>query len=129
MISIWLGLRGRRGQGPGRRIRLAVNVAFALALLPATLVALENLESGGTSYIYAEPTPGLALEGVQIRNVYPYNREGEPLFDVLLFDENGQPISLVSGLTTPRAAFSPTRAARSSSIRFRFATSIPGRRP
>ena len=48
--------------------------------------------------MYVEPTPGLALDGVQILNVYPYSREGEPLFDVLFYDENSRPVSILSGL-------------------------------
>ena len=96
-ISIWLGLRGRRGHGPGRRVRLAVNVALALALLPAAVVTLERLESGSTSYVYSEPVSGLALDGVPIRNVYPYDREGTLLFDVLLYDESGKAIDVYSG--------------------------------
>lgn len=97
VLSIWLGLRGRRDHGPGRRVVLTVNVALALALLPAAVVTLDQLESSAVSYVYTEPTSGLALDGVQIRNVYPYSRDGKLLFDVLLYDESGHPIDVLSG--------------------------------
>jgi hypothetical protein len=98
VISIWLGLRGH-GNEFQRRLWLAVNVALALATLPVAVLSLDQLDGGGyvESFAYSEPVAGLAYNGAQIQNVYPYTREGKLLFDVLLFDENGQPLSLASG--------------------------------
>lgn len=99
-ISVWFGLRGRRGLGPDRpRLGLVVNVALALAVLPVAAVTIDKLSYGGYSdaAYYYEPMDGLALNGTPIANLYPYSRDGEPLFDVLLYDENGTPIDIVSG--------------------------------
>ncbi|MBA3384939.1 MAG: hypothetical protein H0T20_09850 [Actinobacteria bacterium] len=40
---------------------------------------------------------GLAVDGVPIRDVYPYSRNGTLLFDILHFDENGNPVNILSG--------------------------------
>lgn len=100
-ISVWLGLRGRRRQRPYPRLGLAVNIALALALLPSAVFFSPLAQFGQPGALpagYAEAVPaGLALDGRPIRNVYPYTRAGEPLFDVLLYDEAGGPIDLRSG--------------------------------
>jgi len=101
-ISIWLGLRGRREPASHPRLALAASLALALAVVPVagySLAQASQLDnrSYGLEVGYAEPVAGLALDGVQIRNVYPYNRDGTPLFDVLLYDENGRPVNILSG--------------------------------
>lgn len=98
-ISISLGLRGRRGRQPYRQLSLAANVALAVALLPLAAYSFDRLGywSVDEPVVLPQPVPGLALDGVQVRNIYAYSREGTPLFDVLLYDEFGGPISLFSG--------------------------------
>ena len=97
-ISIWLGLRAKRGPQPYRRVRFAANVALAFALLPVGAYSLSQLDyaSLGGTLVYVEPEPGLAMNGLPVRNLYAYSREGTPLFDVLLYDESGRPISVLS---------------------------------
>lgn len=98
-LSIRLGLRGKRERPAHPRLRLAVNVALALALVPVAVHSFDQLAFRGYSepIAYYEPPPGLAYDGVQVRNIYPYTRDGKRLFDVLLFDENGRPVEIGSG--------------------------------
>jgi hypothetical protein len=97
-FSVWLGLRGRREQLSHPRLRLAVNVALAVAFLPVAVYSFDQLDNYPSAVVeYSEPTHGLAVDGVPIRNLYPYGRDGKPLFDVLLYDENGQPLQILSG--------------------------------
>ncbi len=97
-ISIWLGLRSRRGPQPYRRVRLVANAGLVLALLPVVAYSLHQLEDRSYGVPFAvEPPPGLAMDGVPVRNLYPYSREGRLLFDVLLFDESGRPLEVLSG--------------------------------
>jgi len=97
--SVWLGLRGRHQEAGFPRIRLAVNLALALALVPVAAHSLDQVGYYGysSSFAYYEPTHGLAVDGTPIHNLYPYDRDGKPLFDVLLYDENGVPVDIGSG--------------------------------
>ena len=94
--SIWFGLHGRRDQVGYSRVRLGVNLILALALFPVAAHSLDKLGYLGYSGSVAsyEPTPGLAVNGTPIANLYPYSRDGEPLFDVLLYDDNGYPVDV-----------------------------------
>lgn len=97
-MSIWLGLRGRRSPVPYRRVAVVANAGLALALVPVALHSLDRLSLRHPAPIVVpEQLPGLALDGVQIRNLYPYSREGALLFDVLIYDELGRPVSITSG--------------------------------
>ncbi|MEO5576348.1 MAG: hypothetical protein ABIR67_04415 [Gaiellaceae bacterium] len=94
--SIWLGCRTRRGSETLRRTVTAANAFLVLALVPVVPNALDGLRS--VSSVYAVPTtPGLAVDGVPVRNVYPYSREGKLLFDVLLYTDSGAPLDLATG--------------------------------
>ena len=108
--SIWLGLR-RTGD---RRVRSALVLAN-LALLAVALPLAGRIDDGYGRFTPAQlgvttslgkpivsqpqveymPTPqipGLVDNGAPVRNVYPYSRDGKLLLDVLLYDENGQPL-------------------------------------
>lgn len=94
--SVWLGRRERRG-----RIRPAGVVAINLVLIAAALPVAERVISPGYSgtaepAVYAGPIPadGLTYDGRQLRNIYPYSRDGKLLLDVLLYDENGEPLDI-----------------------------------
>lgn len=95
-VSVWLGLRGRRDHGSRRRrLSLVVNIALAVSLLPLSALTLEKYSySSYPAASYYEPVPGLAVNGTLISNLYPYSRDGKPLFDVLLYDENGYPVDV-----------------------------------
>lgn len=97
-ISIWLGLRGRR-QPWRHRLALAANVVLALAVVPIAAHSFDQLSfrTHAEPVVIEQALPGLALDGVPVRNLYPYSREGKLLFDVLLYDEFGRPVNITSG--------------------------------
>lgn len=101
-VSIWLGLRGR-AHGLGRaRLRLGINLAIAVATIPVAVYSVAQLESRTyVSYVTVEPVPGLANSGHQIRNLYPYSRDGRLLQDVLLYDDRGLPVPIMIGFDDP----------------------------
>jgi hypothetical protein len=99
VASVWLGLRSRDWSRTPARMLAVANVALALALVPVALDSIDKLDSHSSSYETIEvPTPGLALDGVQVTNLYPYSRDGELLQDVLLYTDDGRPLDL---LTSP----------------------------
>jgi hypothetical protein len=92
---------GRRGMPVKRGWRgavLAVNVGIVVLALPV----LVSMGTGATSYSYADTSdpyfsavsagyyPGLT-------NIYPYSKDGKALKDVLLYDQNGRPLTAATG--------------------------------
>lgn len=97
--SLALGLASRTRAA---RAVLAVNV---LCVLLAILVVHHAVEAqspavGGYT-IVTVPFPGLAINGVPIKNIYPYSIDGKLLHDVLLYDGAGNPISVTSVTADP----------------------------
>ena len=105
VIAIVISVRlGRRGMPAGRVWRggaVAVNVAIAVVALPV-------LVSMGTGYDYSwSPSTDQYLSSVSagyypnFTNIYPYSKDGKPLRDVLLYDQDGRPLlPAQSGLIT-----------------------------
>jgi len=94
--SVAHGLWERRRGGPGT-LSVAVNVVLALAALPLSgdLAGRLSDRTVVTSVVVQTPaTPGLAVDGVPVENVYPYSREGRLMLDVLLYDQNGAPLNV-----------------------------------
>jgi hypothetical protein len=99
--SLALGIWGRSSSG-GRSPRAAavlVNVALAALAIPA-LAHIDD-EAGKLAAYVAQPLPpvpvpaaGLTYNGALVENIYPFGRDGRPLYDVLLYDQNGVPIDI-----------------------------------
>ena len=94
VISVRLGRRGMPANGVWRGVVVAVNAAIALVALPVlvnmgtgSIYSYSAADSSG-SYFSADAAgyyPG-------ITNIYPYSRDGKPLKDVLLYDQDGRPL-------------------------------------
>lgn len=95
--SIWLGFRTRRGSGSFRRAVLIVNALVVVSLFPVVPNSLDGIRYSSSVYHTVPPTPGLAVDGAPVRNIYPYSRNGELLQDVLLYTDEGAPLALVTG--------------------------------
>ncbi len=94
--SVWLGLRHRGGDS---RALVAANVTLAVLALPLGLYLSGKTSPyslGVTQVVYAvQPgSAGLNVGGRHISNLYPYTRDGRLLHDVLLYDDQGLPVTI-----------------------------------
>src|SRR3954470_3856846 len=84
IASVALGLAGRRRPLPVRGVRVAADLALAacLVFVPGLVDELHG-RVDGIVYVQSTPPPpaGLANDGVSLRNVYTYDREGRLLHD------------------------------------------------
>jgi len=99
VVSVRLGRRNRPLAKGGRLLAIAANVLIALIAVPAlasmgTFHPFTMVESGGS---------GQAIQGQQlytpsgvVANIYPYSRDGKPLTDVLVYDQDGRALTLDS---------------------------------
>ena len=100
LVSVQWG-RGRWAPNRiARGFRTAVTVV-AVLLTPFTLAALgSNLQSmvwdssNGAS-VGASFTPGLAVDGQRVRNIFAFDAEGNAIPMVQLFDQDGNPLTTV----------------------------------
>jgi hypothetical protein len=100
--SVWLGLRGNRSP-EGRKAVAVANLALVAAAVPvaAHVARSQAPVSAQVVSFVSEPVGGLAYDGVPVRNVYPYARDGRMLHDVLLYDENGTQLAVGSNAPDP----------------------------
>ncbi len=92
-ISVRLGRRTTPANPGWRGAAVAVNVAIALLALPV----LASMGTGNNDYSYdysPDPYVSAASAGYfpGVTNIYPYSKDGKPLKDVLLYDQNGRPL-------------------------------------
>jgi hypothetical protein len=100
VISVRLG---RRGVPASRGLRLAtqaLNVLIAVLTVPV-LVSMSTTQP----YAYvSDPYSSASAAGYYppFMNIYPYTKDGKPLKDVLLYDQNGRPLTPANagGVTT-----------------------------
>ncbi|MBF4623090.1 hypothetical protein [Clavibacter sp. VKM Ac-2872] len=85
---------------PLRSLRTAVSVVTALALVVLIPVSIDR--SGESARVEYAPSsssssvpPELTLDGKRISNVFAYDAEGNLLDRVQLFDQDGEPLSVV----------------------------------
>ncbi|MGD0166739.1 MAG: PASTA domain-containing protein [Gaiellaceae bacterium] len=101
-LSVALGMLGRRRTAP-RGVVLALNLVFALALVPVAVHLVRH--PGGRAPIYVSPstvpTSGLLLNGAPVTNIYAFSRDGRMLHDVLLYGGDGRPLSIRPGVPDP----------------------------
>ncbi len=95
VISVRLGRRGARAGKAKRWASMAANVAIALLTLPVFVSMSTN-----HSYAYVDSSPtyySAAAGGFSSRatNIYPYTKDGKPLKDILLYDQNGEALVLL----------------------------------
>lgn len=97
LISVRLGRRGMPVNRGWRGAALAVNVGIALLALPVFV----SMGTGGT-YVYdgtSDPYFSAVSAGYYpgLTNIYPYSKDGKALKDVLLYDQDGQPLIASTG--------------------------------
>src|SRR6266849_2802101 len=95
VLSIRLGRRNRPLARGGRLLAIGANVMSALIAVPVlarmgTFPSFAMVESGGTGF---QEQPFNMPNGV-VTNIYPYSRDGKPLTDVLLYDQEGRAVTI-----------------------------------
>ena len=95
VASVRLGRRGMPVSRGWRGVALGVNIGIALLALPV----LVSMGTGSNYYGYyaadsSDPYLSQASAGYYpgFTNIYPYSKDGQPLKDVLLYDQDGRPI-------------------------------------
>ena len=96
-ISVRIGRRGIPSGGVWRGAALAGNLGIALVALPVLAEMSTShayplpMDSGSSAVVYRAGyfSPGLT-------NIYPYTKDGTPLKDVLLYDQNGGPLVVMT---------------------------------
>ncbi|MBD3943471.1 hypothetical protein IF188_17400 [Microbacterium sp. NEAU-LLC] len=71
-------------------IALPFVAAGAVASIQAMISYTRNVASSGDAY-----TPGLAVDGMRVRNIFAYDADGNPIPAVQLFDQDGRPLATV----------------------------------
>lgn len=98
-VSVWIGLRRRRASAAA----IVVNVALVLCTLAVAAVGVGDLDASryaDTVYVN-EPMAGLSFNGGSVGNVFAFDRNGALLYDVRLFDGDGQPLTVGDGDADP----------------------------
>jgi hypothetical protein len=112
IVSVAIGLLGRRHRFPLRPLRIALDLGLAACLIfvPGLLNEI-NGRTDDVVFVQSEPAAprGLARSGVALRNVYPYDRKGRLLHDVRLYDQDGKPLELGRGSLDPDRRLVETR--------------------
>lgn len=93
VISVRIGRRGAPARTGVRWAGMAVNVAIALLTVPVLASMSTN---NPYSVVYSsDPYSSAIAAGYYypgFTNIYPYSKDGKPLKDVLLYDQNGKPL-------------------------------------
>jgi hypothetical protein len=110
VLSFWLGRRAAAGHG----VRLDRS-ASALALV-AIVPALVHLDSpprerfvAYRTFYQSQSEPGLAFNGVPVANIFPFDRSGKPLNDVLLFMPDGRALDVAALMVDHNRRYLVTR--------------------
>ncbi|MGD8194146.1 hypothetical protein ACEXQB_006575 [Herbiconiux sp. P18] len=109
VLSVQWG-RGRWAPGSFVRVlRVAVSVIAIVATPFVAVWALNEAranEGYSSAVSYTDPN-GLWLDGERVTNIFGYDAEGNPITDLQLFDQNGDPLVTVgSGLVSEDFSFS-----------------------
>jgi hypothetical protein len=97
LASVWIGFRLRARKSGSRVPAAAVNLALLAAAVPVFQQVADAARTPVPHDVLVVPaaaTPGFALDGDPIFNIYPYTRGGRLLHDVLLYDGQGRPIDV-----------------------------------
>jgi hypothetical protein len=101
--SVELGRRGWAARGRWQRGLILVGNLFAVLVMVYGADGLASHHSYYVSQSSVEPpSEGLYNAGYQVVNVFPYDKNGQPLTDVQLFDDRGRPIAPAAAKYTGR---------------------------
>lgn len=104
VVSVGLGLWGRVPRG----LAIAANLALVGAIVPVAIhnagpgyepipqeyLVQEKLRAEAEAMRFQASVAGLMFNGETVRNVYPYDRRGNLLYDVRLYGDQGRPLDI-----------------------------------
>lgn len=105
LLSVQWGRGQWSGSAWGRGIRIVVSTITVMALpflISGSIQAARSSQDDAT-YVGNTPTPGLAVDGQRVRNIFAYDSTGNPLGGVQLFTQDGQPLTTVGSQYTDAA--------------------------
>ncbi|MFG6503698.1 hypothetical protein [Microbacterium sp. P05] len=79
-------------------VRNGVSIVAAIALpflFFGLLSGAQEVVMSSAAMSQNGPTPGLAVDGQRVRNIFAYDANGEPIDHVQLFDQDGRPLTTV----------------------------------
>ncbi|WP_029146092.1 hypothetical protein [Microbacterium luticocti] len=86
----------RRWLRAGVVVLSVVSVVMLPFLVGFTFAQIQSWRDSGSYGGGYEPSqPGLVVDGGRVRNVFAYDKDGNPLTDVQLFDQDGRPLTTV----------------------------------
>lgn len=97
-LSFWL--RRLAASGHGVRLDRSASALALVAIVPAAWHmdspprAPYYTSAPTQSQVMFAPMPGLAFDGVQVSNIFPFDRNGKPLNDVMLYLSDGRPVNV-----------------------------------
>lgn len=106
LLSVQWGRGQWSSSAWGRGIRIVVSVITVVALpflVSGSIQAARSSQDYAT-YVETTPTPGLAVDGERVRNIFAYDSAGNPLGGVQLFTQDGRPLTTVGTQYTDGAA-------------------------
>ncbi|WP_136586390.1 hypothetical protein [Microbacterium hydrothermale] len=103
LTSLLVSIQWGRGRwAPFRWIRVVRTVSTVIAVIAVPMLAgsiSTAMTQLFTGWVDAPQvgyeTPGLAIDGQRIRNIYAYDAAGDPITGVQLFDQDGNPLRTV----------------------------------
>jgi uncharacterized membrane protein len=105
-ISVRIGRRGIPSGAVWRGVAVAANVGIVLLAVPTLAQMSTNraypLSIEDSSGYYSAFQAG--FYGPAVTNIYPYTKDGKALKEILLFDQNGRPLT-VANLKEPATDF------------------------
>jgi hypothetical protein len=101
--AVLLSVQWGRGRWlPGRSTRILRSIVNAVTAVAAAIMVISAPTVLPQVVYAAQPTtyvdnsqPGLMFDGARVRNVFPYDAEGNPLTGVQLFDDQGRALTTV----------------------------------
>ncbi|MDQ6885363.1 MAG: hypothetical protein M3077_14185 [Candidatus Dormibacteraeota bacterium] len=98
VLSVRIGQRFHARSDATRLLGILGNTAIALLVIPmlGSMGTHGDMNGGFMTQGPDFVTQSVFAGGGVVTNIYPYSKDGTPLTDVLLFDQNGQPLSVDS---------------------------------
>jgi hypothetical protein len=101
--SVWLGLRA--GAGRGLRLDRVASALALVAIAPAAWHIDNPSPPPAATTVGYQNVQGLRFNGVPVGNIFPFDANGKPLDDVLLYRSNGEALNVDAYRIDPKRRY------------------------